>query len=223
MKILALDTALPAVSVCVFESTSGASTVERIEMRRGHAEALLPLVQRVMAEAGCTFRDLDRIAVTVGPGSFTGIRVGLSAARAFGLACKIPVVGVSTLAAFAVPLILEGGEETIISAIDAYHGQAYVQGFTPAGAIIGAPQAIQIDRITDLFGRGPFRIVGNGAPAIAIAAWSRAIVAEVSGETVAPDILAVARLGLLADPETAPRRPLYIKPPDVKLPEVAPA
>ena len=218
MRLLAIDTALPAVSACLFDSTLGPMAQERLEMARGHAEALLPLIQRIMAHGG-GFERLDRVAVTVGPGSFTGIRVGLSAARAFGLARKIPVVGVSTLAA---PLILEGGSDTIIAAVDAHHGQVYAQSFSASGAALVGPQVLPVEQMVEVFGRGPFRITGNGAPSMAAVAASRAVRAEVLGETLAPDITYVARLGLLADPAAALPRPLYIKPPDVKLPQPRP-
>jgi tRNA threonylcarbamoyladenosine biosynthesis protein TsaB len=221
MRLLAIDTALPAVSACLFDSTLGAMAQERMDMQRGHAEALLPLVERIMAQGG-GFGRLDRIAVTVGPGSFTGIRVGLSAARAFGLALKVPVVGVSTLAAFAAPVILSGGKDTIIAAIDAHHGQVYAQSFTASGATLVPPQLLKVEQTVEVFGRGPFVMTGNGAPLMAIGAWARAIRADVVGETLAPDIAYVARLGVVADPVHAPPRPLYLKAPDVKLPQPRP-
>ena len=221
MRLLAIDTALPAVSACLFDSTLGPMAQERIEMQRGHAEALLPLIERLMSQGG-GFGRLDRIAVTVGPGSFTGIRVGLSAARAFGLALKIPVVGVSTLAAFAAPVILAGGSDTIIAAIDAHHGQVYAQSFTSAGTTLVQPQVLKVEQTAEVFGRGPFVMVGNGAAPMAIGAWARAIRAEVVGETVAPDITFVARLGMVANPDHALPRPYYLKAPDVKLPEPRP-
>jgi len=94
-KILAIDTALNAASACVYEEGAAApESSETILMQRGHAEALLPLVDRVMAQAQGGFAALGRIAVTVGPGSFTGLRVGIAAARAIGIACNVPVVGV---------------------------------------------------------------------------------------------------------------------------------
>src|SRR6202035_327921 len=102
MKILAIDTALPAISACVLDDGAGSAdspeAIETIAMERGHAEALLPLIDRVMARVEGGFASLGRVAVTVGPGSFTGIRIGLAAARAIGLACEVPVVGISVLA-----------------------------------------------------------------------------------------------------------------------------
>jgi len=223
MRLLAIDTALPAVSACIFDTAAGVLVQERQDMQRGHAEALMPLIARLIASVEGGFESLDRVAVTVGPGSFTGIRVGLAAARAIGLAREIPVVGVSTLSAFAVPLILEGGRDTILASVDARHGQVYAQAFGPAGNSVGSPRVMAVERTVEVFGRGPFRLVGNGAPLLAIAAWSRAIRADVVGDVVAPAIEDVARLGALADPATATPRPLYLKPPDVKMPGPRPA
>src|ERR1700730_2993735 len=134
MRILAIDTALPAISACVLdEGAESPESIETIAMERGHAEALLPLIDRVMAEAEGGFASLGRVAVTVGPGSFTGMRVGIAAARAIGLACKIPVVGVSTLAALAAPLILEQKTGLAAVAIDARRGKVFFAAFGPDG------------------------------------------------------------------------------------------
>jgi tRNA threonylcarbamoyl adenosine modification protein YeaZ len=226
MRILALDTALPAVCACVLES--GATeplAMETLTMERGHAEALLPLIERVMAQVEGGFASLDRIAVTVGPGSFTGIRVAVSAARGFGVALDIPVVGVSTLAAFAAPLVLAPkpaartpGSCVIVPAIDARHGHVYLQACSETGAMLMAPTVLPLAEAIDKLPPGPLRITGSAAPLLAIAAWSSHRAAEVEGETVATPILYVARLGLIADPAGAPPRPLYIKAPDVKPP-----
>src|SRR5205823_14292974 len=96
-------------------------------MKRGHAEALMPLIARVMKASCIAFLSLDRIAVTTGPGSFTGLRVGLSAARGIALAADKPVVGLTTLTAFAAPIVAENGEHPVIAAIDARHDQVYFQ------------------------------------------------------------------------------------------------
>jgi len=229
MRILALDTALPAVCACVLESGASEPLVtETLTMERGHAEALLPLIERVMAQVEGGFASLDRIAVTVGPGSFTGIRVAISAARGFGVALDIPVVGVSTLAAFAAPLVLgrqpaasnpaAPQPSIIVSAIDARHGQVYLQACSQTGAILMAPTVLPLAEAIEKLPPGPLRITGSAAPLLAIAAWSSHRAAEVEGDIVATPILYVARLGMIADPAAAPPRPLYIKAPDVKPP-----
>ena len=104
MLILAIDTALDACAAAVLD-TAPAKVIaqESLPMKRGHAEALMPLIARVMKQSGIAFAALDRIAVTTGPGSFTGLRVGLSAARGIALAADKPVVGVTTLTAYAAP------------------------------------------------------------------------------------------------------------------------
>ena len=90
MKILAIDTALLAISACVLDDGADSpEAIETIAMERGHAEALLPLIDRVMARVAGGFASLARVAVTVGPGSFTGLRAGIAAARAIGIACRI--------------------------------------------------------------------------------------------------------------------------------------
>src|SRR5205823_15048853 len=102
-------------------ATSKVIALESQPMKRGHAEALMLLIARVMKQSGVAFDALDRIAVTTGPGSFTGLPVGLSAARGIGLAAGKPVVGVTTLTAFAAPIVSENSDHPVISAIDARH------------------------------------------------------------------------------------------------------
>src|SRR2546429_7609715 len=95
MRVLAIDTALEACSAAVFDTSSGVLASETRGMARGHAEHLMPLIARVMNEGGFEFADLDRIAVTTGPGSFTGLRVGISAARGIALVAGKNAVGPS--------------------------------------------------------------------------------------------------------------------------------
>src|SRR6476620_744570 len=126
MLILAIDTALDACAAGVLDTDAGHLIArESLSMIRGHAEALMPLIARVIRESGVGFAALDRIAVTTGPGSFTGLRVGLSAARGIGLAAGQPVVGLTTLSAYAAPIVSENGEHQILVAIDARHAQVY--------------------------------------------------------------------------------------------------
>lgn len=215
-RILAIDTALDAVSACVYDDSDVDNFVfETIAMQRGQAEALMPLLDRVVSDSG-GFNALDRIGVTVGPGSFTGLRIGIAAARAIGIACRVPVVGVSTLAALAAPLILAGEPGLIVPAIDAKHGSVYFAVFGPDGRALVAPRVASVREAVRLLGNGPVRMGGSGAPMLAIEAWATRLAAEVVGETGAPDISYVARLRFLADPRGAPPKPLYLKPPDAK-------
>jgi len=134
MYVLALDTALAACSAAVLDTRHGILASASVAMRRGHAEALLPAVHQVMDDAGVAFSDLDRIAVTVGPGSFTGLRVGVSAARGIALAARRPAVGITTLAAFAAPALILAQGTPVLAVIDARHGQFYAQTFGGGGA-----------------------------------------------------------------------------------------
>ena len=131
MRVLAIDTALEACSAAVLDTENGKVTSESLPMVRGHAEALMPLIARVMKQADMAFSALDRIAVTTGPGSFTGLRVGISAARGIALAAAKPVVGLTTLAAYAAPHIAHDDKTAIAVAIDARHQHVYLQIFGP--------------------------------------------------------------------------------------------
>ncbi|HTJ03192.1 MAG TPA: tRNA (adenosine(37)-N6)-threonylcarbamoyltransferase complex dimerization subunit type 1 TsaB [Methylovirgula sp.] len=222
MKILAIDTALSATSACVYEAGADApESAETIVMQRGHSEALLPMIERVMAHAEGGFAALSRIAVTVGPGSFTGLRIGIAAARAIGIACNVPVVGVATLAALAAPLILQQKPGLVVPAIDARHGNIYLAAFDQSGHVQVAPRLASLREAVPLLDGNPLRLIGSGAPMLAIEAATAGRAVEMAGEGSAPDIVYVARLGLLADPNT-PARPLYLKAPDVKVPPPPP-
>ena len=135
MLILAIDTALDACAAAVLDIDAGRLIARESQaMKRGHAEALMPLIARVIKAAGIAFAALDRIAVTTGPGSFTGLRVGLSAARGIALAADKPVVGVTTLTAYAAPIVAENREQPIICAIDARHDHVYFQAVSGNGS-----------------------------------------------------------------------------------------
>src|SRR5581483_8665417 len=145
MLILAIDTALDHCAAAVLDTDSGVMRAQETQsMKRGHAEALMPLVARVVQQSGVAFTGLDRIAVTTGPGSFTGLRVGLSAARGIGLAAHKPVVGVTTLSAYAAPVVSEAGEAPVISAIDARHDQVYFQVVSGNGSSLIRPRVAPI-------------------------------------------------------------------------------
>ena len=220
MKILAIDTSLGAASACLFDSDSNELQArETVWLERGHDQIIIPLVDRIVAEAGgrsC----IERVAVTVGPGSFTGIRVGISAARAIGLALNVPVVGVSTLSAYVAPLLLDYSDGVAAAAVDARHGRIFVTAFAGGNTIV-APRVAAPREAARSMGSGPLRLAGPSAAAVAIEAWSMGVSAEVVSDAGAPDIAFVARLGAAADPQSAPPRPLYLKAPDVTPPAPA--
>jgi tRNA threonylcarbamoyl adenosine modification protein YeaZ len=147
--------------------------------------------------------------------------VGIAAARAIGVACKVPVIGVSTLAALAAPLILEQKPGLVAVAIDARHGNVYFAAFGPDGRATSAPRVLPPREAVRSLGAGPVRLAGSGAALLAIEASAAGTEIEVAREHAGLDIVFVAKLGLLADPALAPPRPLYLKAPDAKLPEAA--
>ncbi len=222
MRVLAIDTALEACSAAVFDIERGGMTAsESLPMARGHAEAVMPLIARVMDVAGAEFADLDRVAVTTGPGSFTGLRVGISAARGIALAAGKPAIGLSTLAAFAAPLIAEDDSTHVVAAIDARHDQVYLQVFGIGGRTLVAPRIATLRDAARAAITGPARIVGSAANQVA-AAWPRGAEPPLSVEhRSAPDIGWIARLGAAAAEGYGPPKPLYLRPPDAQPQEAA--
>jgi tRNA threonylcarbamoyl adenosine modification protein YeaZ len=217
VRILAIDTALGACAACIVDRDKLEPLArESLAMERGHAEALLPLVDRVVSSVERGFSGLDRVAVTIGPGSYTGLRVGIAAARAIGLATGVPVLGVTTLSAFLAPLAASDANRLYAAAIDARHGQVYFQGIAPGGRTMIAPCLVALRDAARLIGAGPATLSGSGAPMVAAEARSSGIDAVVSEASLAPDILWVARLGLVADPAQALPKPLYLRAPDAK-------
>ncbi|MFT4934869.1 MAG: tRNA threonylcarbamoyladenosine biosynthesis protein TsaB [Pseudoalteromonas distincta] len=214
MIVLALDTCLDACSLAVLDGATVRAQASH-PMGRGHQEAVAPLAAEVMAQAGLAFADLERIGVTIGPGSFTGLRVGLAFAKGLGAALSIPVVGIGTLAALAEPL----GEELTFAAIDARRGQIYLQAFA-AGRALMAPDALDLAtaaaRVAELSGGRQAVLVGSGAPLLAdLMPGARQI------DAPACDPAAVARLAAAQINPPSPR-PLYLRAPDARLPGGAP-
>src|SRR6476469_6119239 len=171
MRVLAIDTALEACSVAVLDTARADLRVqESLPMQRGHAEALMPLIARILQSAQLDFADFDRIAVTTGPGSFTGLRVGIAAARGIALAAGKPAIGLSTLAAFATPLIAEDDTTHVVAAIDARHANVYLQIFGIGGRTLVAPRVATLRDAARAAITGPARIIGSAARQVA-AAW----------------------------------------------------
>src|SRR6478736_10378162 len=220
MLILAIDTALDACAAAVLDTSAGGVIAQESQpMKRGHAEALMPLIARVMKASGVAFTALDRIAATTGPGSFTGLRVGLSAVRGIALAASKPVVGLTTLTAYAAPVVSQNGEQPVISAIDARHDQVYFQVVSGDGGALIHPGIVPIDEAVDASRFGAPHLVGNAANILA-ERWPADAPPPFKVEAQpAPDIAWVAWLGAAVTPDTAPARPFYLRAPDAKIPK----
>lgn len=215
MRVLAIDTALEACSAAILDTDRAAEIASRsLPMMRGHAEALMPLIGAVMAEAASEFAGLDRIAVTIGPGSFTGLRVGVAAARGIALAAGKPAVGLTTLAALAAPVLAADDGKAVLAVINARHDRVYMQLFGPGGQSLMAPRIASTRHAIRTAAASPTHIVGNAAKLIEDA-WPDSEPRPLVSSMRAPDIAWVARLGAAAADLTAPVKPVYLGSADV--------
>jgi tRNA threonylcarbamoyl adenosine modification protein YeaZ len=217
MRILALDTALDACAAGVLDTERRDLVASETQpMTRGHAEALMPMIARVMEAARLEFSDLDRIAVTTGPGSFTGVRVGIAAARGLALAAGKPAIGLTTLAAFTAPHVAAGFAGTVVPVIDARHGQIYMQVFGPGGRAVIAPRLAALrEAVEAVRSRAPVLLTGSAADLVA-AEWPADEPPPQIVPVKAPEIGWVARLGAAAQEDRAVPKPLYLRPPDAR-------
>ena len=202
MIILALDTCLNACQAAV--TRDGVALAVLTEpMQRGHQERLGPMVQEAVAQAGIRFADIDRIAVTVGPGSFTGLRVGLAFAKGLKLALGVPTIGIGTLEALAASAG-EGGPAAAV--IDGRRGQIYLQTFQDGVALSG-PRTVSPDEArAEVEGQPKTMVVGPGA----------GLFPALDGHPLEyADPLAIARLGEREGGD-ASLTPIYLRAPDAK-------
>lgn len=215
MNILAFDTATSACSAAVRQD--GRVVARRLApMARGQSEALMPMIVEVMAEAGTAFSDLDLVGVTVGPGAFTGLRIGLAAARGIALASGRPVAGVLTTEALAhgVPAQERAGR-TVMVVVDAKRADVFVQCFDEALRPLAAVRALLPEEVADL-ARGPLLLVGDGVERV----LPHLPEAVASTASAVPDAAVVAELAASkwVAGEALPPTPVYLRPPDVTLP-----
>ncbi|CAN7151202.1 tRNA (adenosine(37)-N6)-threonylcarbamoyltransferase complex dimerization subunit type 1 TsaB [Phenylobacterium sp. LjRoot219] len=206
--VLGLDTCLTACSVAVCDGAR-VLAYESEAMARGHQERLAPMAERVMAHAGLPFAALERIGVTVGPGSFTGLRVGLAFAKGLAAALGSPLAGVGALEALAAE-----ADGLTFAVIDARRDQVYLQGFED-GRPLMAPDALELGaaaaRVAEIAAGRSLTLVGSGAPLLAdVAPGARVLTPE------GADARWVARLAAVRAP--GPARPLYLRAPDARLP-----
>lgn len=220
MATLAFDTCFGAVSVAVrWKSARGEWLLREAyeELQIGHAERLMPMIEEVMAGAGKTFRDLERIAVTSGPGGFTGLRVGVAAARGFALATGVPLVAMTSLAVMAhrADLLLgaKRAGRPLVVAVDARRGAVYLQTFGEnAGHELSAPRCVPVAEAATELKDQPAVCVGSGAPLVAGPGC------EVQFTALQPHARVLALLSPVLTP-VHPLRPVYLRAADAKPPQ----
>lgn len=185
---LAIDTAAPRLQLALLRA-DGAADLSTDDIAKGHAEILFDRLATLLVRNGLTHADVERIAVTTGPGSFTGLRIGLSAARGLGLARNLPVLGIPSL--LALSLGAAAGPVTVL--LDARRGEAYFQAFSAPGVAESEPQLLPIEEARSR--------IRPGAPLI---------------ESPFVDLGAMVRFAATADPKTYPPHAAYIRDADAK-------
>lgn len=212
MTLLAIDCAQRLCAVALYDAEGGTVLARRDpEIGRGHAELLPGLVEEVFAEAGLSLSDIDRIAVTVGPGSFAGIRVGVAFARGLALSLRVPVAGVSGLFAMAAPLAAKAAAP-VMATIDAKRDRIWAIVVGADGGTIAEPAELTAEAAAVLARQLDAAVIGDAAPLIL------AVDAGVKTVDAGPfaDIAEVARIGADLDPATHPAEPVYLRAPDAK-------
>ncbi len=193
-----------------------------LPMERGQAAALLPMIEAVLTDAGLRIAALDLLAVTIGPGGFTGLRIGLAAARGLSLAAARPLAGVTSFAAVAaaVPEQLRAGRRLVV-ALDSKRNEIFLQCFADDGSAAGAAALVGPDELASWLSPGPLILAGDAALRLADGLRGRDVVlAPGDGLPRAGD---VARLGAAAWRSGAPlprAEPLYLRAPDTSVPSV---
>ncbi|MET0183449.1 MAG: tRNA (adenosine(37)-N6)-threonylcarbamoyltransferase complex dimerization subunit type 1 TsaB [Caulobacterales bacterium] len=205
MLILAIDSALDALGVAlVRDGATLAAAQER--MSRGQAERIAPLAQEIAQQAEIKFAEIDRIVVTKGPGSFTGVRVGLAFARGLALSLSKPCVGISTLEALA----LEEGADGLKAAVIETPGALYIALYEN-GAEALAPRRCERAEVAELLTEAArnrtFSIRGPGAET-----WAPQIPGAEGVAITAPDPVRLAHLGATRDPALYRPDPMYLRP-----------
>jgi tRNA threonylcarbamoyladenosine biosynthesis protein TsaB len=221
VKILACDTALGALSAAVLDDARVLAH-ECVEMNRGQAEQLAPMVERVMRDAGVAFASLDRLAVTTGPGTFTGQRVGLAFMRAAALALEKPLIGITTLEAMAAEALSRAPAAWALAVADAKRGEVYLGALATDGTVVLEPTLVPMEAAVETAlnitrEKGPPSLAGTAAETMRALLQAHGIAATDS-KVRQPDAAFVARLAATRPVPSSPPKPLYLRAPDAKLP-----
>ncbi len=219
VSVLGIDTSAAACSAALWRDGAVIAR-EHAAMTRGHAEMLMPMVERVML--GTPYESLDAVAVTAGPGAFTGLRIGLAAARGIALAAGIPAIGISAFAAvaLAVPDAALAGRALAV-AIDTKRGDVYLQCFDEARRPLALGRVAGPGAIAALLPRGPLFVAGDGAALVAAELADDPRDVAWASDRAPPDAGAVAAIGAAAiaaarrgGSPLPPAEPLYLRAPE---------
>ncbi len=215
MRLLALDTAAELCAACVWDAAGGVELGRSVEkMRTGHAERLMAVISRALETSGGGFADLRRIAVSVGPGSFTGIRVGVATARGLSLALKIPAVGVSTLDAVAAQASAAEPGRPVLALLGAGTGPIAAAAYDREGKLLYAPAMLDLSA-TEVLARGLSAPVLAGSAAQHLASLLPAESFTLGPVDATADVATFAKLAAAREPGDKPV-PLYLRAPDAK-------
>jgi len=219
--LLAFDAAGRGCSAAVWRD-GRVLAADRAAMARGQAERLVPMIESVIATAGIAHADLDALAVTTGPGAFTGVRIGLATARGYALALGIPAVGIGSLTAIAGGTHAEErAGRTLLVLIDAKRADVYAQAFHPDLSPATAPMALTPDALEAALPPGPLLLAGDGDAGAqdALRAAGRDLTRSSAPALADPGTIAhLAAKEPLPAADAPPPRPVYLRPPDVTWP-----
>lgn len=214
MKLLAIDCSASLCAACIHDAAADRELGRAVlDLGKGHAEHLAGVVGDAMQAAGVAFADLGAIAVSVGPGSFTGVRVGVSAARGYALALAIPAIGVTTLEALAAEARDLAGPVNVLAALDGGRGELQAAVYGAEGETLFVPAVIALDEAVALADKFSVRLAGTAAGQIEAALQASDLVCGPLAATA--DIGVYARLAARRKPAEKPR-PLYLREPDAK-------
>lgn len=216
MKILVLDTAGSVCAAAIYDQHTDSVLAERShDIGKGHAEVLLDYVEQCVSEAKIQRKDIGLIAVNSGPGSFTGVRVGISAARGFALALNCPAVAVTGFEALAYEAQLQYPDRPVLVALSAFRDDIYAQAFDRGGQAASAPFAGSLTEVMTLAANLTPDYILSGSATASICALQEGEGRMVAGQAANASVATLARLALAKDTVEAPK-PLYMRGPDVK-------
>lgn len=215
MKILVLDTAASVCAAAIYDSQSGQMLGEcRHDIGKGHAEMLMDYVTQAVEQAQISLSQLDLIAVNTGPGSFTGVRIGVAAARGFALALKRPAVGVTSFTALAAQAHEKYKDRVVTVLMNGHRGEIYLQSFSNENIAISQPLTLTLDDVV--------KYIQNLDPKTVFVGSAAQIINEAAGGQYETDLIVstgqmkyFAQIAA-AQPQDMPPKPLYMRGPDAK-------